>query len=125
MIKKITIILMAVLLFSVGMIQAQSPDAVELTWTASPSTEILAGYNMYRSEVSGEGYVKINDELIPMLAVSYADSNLEWNKTYYYVCRAVSTFGIESVNSNEAIWTVETPPAPEPPTALDVKKKVN
>ena len=102
---------------------AQSPDAVELTWTASPSTEILAGYNLYRSEVQGGPYEQINAELIT--GEVYEDNALEWNKVYYYVCRAVSTFGIESVDSNEAVWTVETPPAPLPPTLLDVKKKVN
>ena len=128
--KKLTLLLVVILLFSIGTIYAQSPDPVELTWTASPSTDILAGYNMYRSEVSGEGYVKINDELIPMLAVSYVDSDLEWDKTYYYVCRAVSIFLVgevpaESINSNEAMWAVDTPPAPLPPCDLDVKKKVN
>jgi len=123
MIKKLVLVFIAILLFSVGAINAQTPDAVELTWTASPSTDILAGYSMYRSEVSGEDYVQINDELI--VGETYTDGTLEWNKTYYYVCRAVSTFGTESVNSNEAMWTVETPPAPEAPVNLEVKKKVN
>lgn len=101
--------------------QMLEPDDVELTWAASLSgPEIVAGYNMYRSETSGSDYVQINADLITGLV--YVDDTLEWGKIYYYVCRAVSHWGIESGNSNEAMWTVPVPPAPDAPTGLDVKK---
>jgi len=118
MVRRYVFVILALFLLAMIPVEAQSPDPVELTWTASTSTDILAGYNLYRSETPGEGYIQINVDLIT--GESYIDNNLEWNKVYYYVCRAVSVFGVESTNSNEAVWTVETPPAPEPPNNLQV-----
>jgi hypothetical protein len=45
---------------------------VVLTWTASTST--VAGYNIYRSKVTGTGYVKINAALVT--ALTYTDTFL-------------------------------------------------
>ena len=68
-----------------------------LTWNASTST--VAGYNVYRSTVSGTGYTKMNSSLVTGL--TYTDSTVQSATTYYYVVTAVDSSGNESINSNE------------------------
>ncbi len=68
-----------------------------LTWNASTST--VAGYNVYRSTVSGTLYTKINSSLITTL--NYTDSTVQSGTTYFYVATAVDASGNESVQSNE------------------------
>jgi hypothetical protein len=68
-----------------------------LTWNASTST--VAGYNVYRSTVSGTLYTKINSSLIT--ALNYTDSTVQSGTTYFYVATAVDASGNESVQSNE------------------------
>jgi HYDIN/CFA65/VesB family protein/centrosomal CEP192-like protein/Ig-like domain-containing protein len=72
--------------------------SVALNWNASTST--VSGYNVYRSTVSGSGYVKVNSTLVTGL--TYTDSNVQSATTYYYVATAVDSTGSESVFSNEA-----------------------
>jgi hypothetical protein len=71
--------------------------SVVLTWNASTST--VAGYNVYRSTVSGTGYTKLNSSLVGGLA--YTDSSVQNGTTYFYVTTAVDSGGNESVHSNE------------------------
>ena len=71
--------------------------SVSLSWSASMSA--VAGYNVYRSTVSGSGYVKLNGSLISGLA--YSDSNVQNATTYYYVTTAVDSAGTESAYSNQ------------------------
>src|SRR6202158_5197990 len=68
-----------------------------LTWSASSSP--VAGYNVYRSTVSGGPYAKINTSLLA--ALTYTDSTVRSGTTYYYVATAVDSNGIESVFSNK------------------------
>jgi len=72
--------------------------SVALTWNASIST--VAGYNVYRSTVSGGPYAKINASLVP--ALNYTDATVQNGSTYYYVTAAVDSSGTESAFSNEA-----------------------
>ena len=71
--------------------------SVALSWTASTST--VAGYNVYRSTVSGTAYTKINSSIVP--AVIYADATVQNGTTYFYVTTAVDGSGNESTFSNE------------------------
>jgi hypothetical protein len=71
--------------------------SVALTWNASTST--VAGYNVYRSTVSGCPYTKINSSLVAVL--NYTDSTVQNATTYYYVTTAVDSGGNESAHSNE------------------------
>jgi len=71
--------------------------SVALTWNASTST--VAGYNVYRSTVSGSSYTKINPSLVAVL--NYTDSAVQSGTTYFYVTTAVDSTGSESVYSNE------------------------
>jgi len=47
----------------------------------------LAGYNVYRSETPGDGYVRVSAAVV--LTSGYTDTDLTNGKTYYYVVRAV------------------------------------
>ncbi len=76
--------------------------SASLTWNASTST--VAGYNVYRSTVSGSGYTKINSSLITTL--TYADSTVQSGTTYFYVTTAVDSSGSESANSNQVIAAI-------------------
>jgi Abnormal spindle-like microcephaly-assoc'd, ASPM-SPD-2-Hydin len=75
----------------------QVNHTVALNWGASSSS--VAGYNVYRSSVSGSSYAKVNSS--PIGGVSYTDSSVQSGQTYYYVATSVDANGIESVYSNE------------------------
>jgi hypothetical protein len=76
--------------------------SVTLSWGASSST--VAGYNVYRSTVSGASYSKVNSS--PLAVLNYADSSVTGGTTYYYVATAVDSSGNESVYSNQVSATV-------------------
>jgi hypothetical protein len=67
---------------------------VALSWTASTSPGI-AGYNAYRSTVTGGPYTKLNSSLIA--TTTYTDQMVQSGGTYYYVTTAVNSQGLESV----------------------------
>jgi hypothetical protein len=75
----------------------QQAHSVALSWIASTST--VAGYNVYRSTVSGAQYAKVNSSLVGGLA--YTDGNVLGGTLYYYVTTAVDASGNESAHSNE------------------------
>jgi Abnormal spindle-like microcephaly-assoc'd, ASPM-SPD-2-Hydin/Transmembrane protein 131-like N-terminal/CARDB len=75
----------------------QINHTVALNWGASSSS--VAGYNVYRSSVSGSSYAKLNSSLVG--GASFTDSNVQAGQTYYYVATAVDAGGNESVYSNE------------------------
>ncbi|HVS88296.1 MAG TPA: carboxypeptidase regulatory-like domain-containing protein [Candidatus Acidoferrum sp.] len=75
----------------------QLPHSVALAWNAS--TSVVSSYNVYRSAVSGTGYIKISSTFGTV--VSYTDTTVQNGTTYYYVTTAVDSTGIESVYSNQ------------------------
>jgi hypothetical protein len=74
-----------------------------LEWDTSP-TPTVVGYNLYRSQQDGGPYALLNPTLIPTL--TYVDGTIQQGNTYFYVARARSSNGEESVNSNQAVATV-------------------
>lgn len=71
---------------------------VDLTW--APNTEAdVAGYNVYRREVSGS-WTRLNPALLPTPA--YRDGNVAAGRTYFYAVTAVDVHGNESARSPEA-----------------------
>ncbi len=76
--------------------------SVVLSWDASTST--VAGYNVYRSTVSGSGFTKLNLSLITTL--TYTDTTVQNGTTYFYVAMAVDSSGNESVDSTQASATI-------------------
>lgn len=94
-----------------GLTAAAGDKTVQLAW--NPNTEPdLAGYNVYRSTVSGSEYVKLNGILLTSPA--YTDTSVSNGTTYYYVVTAVDTSTNESVSSVQVSATPMdlTPPAP-------------
>jgi glycosidase len=80
-----------------GSLAATAGDGqVALTWNA---VDGAAGYDVYRSPLSGGGFVKVNSE--PLTATSLTDSGLQNARTYYYVVRALDAAGNRSGPSNE------------------------
>lgn len=77
--------------------ETQQPHSVTLSW--SPSTSTVSGYNVYRSQVSGSGYTKLNSSLLGSL--TYSDTTVQSGTTYFYVARSVDSGGDESTNSNQ------------------------
>jgi hypothetical protein len=63
-----------------------------------PSSSVT-GYNVYRSTVSGNDYVKINSSRVSGL--SYVDGTVLDETTYYYVLTSVDASGDESGYSTE------------------------
>ena len=78
---------------------AQQTHSVALTW--NPSTSAVAGYNVYRTTVSGVQYARLNSSLVGGLA--YTDTTVVSGSsiTYFYVTTAVDSSGGESIPSNE------------------------
>ncbi|HTQ97625.1 MAG TPA: choice-of-anchor D domain-containing protein, partial [Candidatus Acidoferrum sp.] len=70
--------------------------SVALSWAASTST--VTGYNVYRSVTSGSGYTKISS----VSGLTYDDTTVQSETTYYYVVTAVDSSGNESTDSNQA-----------------------
>lgn len=65
-------------------LQATGGDGkVILSWTQD-DFDLLAGYNMYRSEFINGGYTKINEGIIPSDVNEYIDENVTPGKVYYY-----------------------------------------
>jgi hypothetical protein len=85
-------------------VQAVSHSAT-LNWVASTST--VAGYNIYRSDVSGGAYSKLNSQLITN--TQYPDSTVLSGQSYFYVVTSADSSGAESVFSNEASAVIPTP----------------
>ncbi|MFB3903761.1 MAG: DNRLRE domain-containing protein [Acidobacteriota bacterium] len=78
-------------------------SSVSIGWTASPDSTII-GYNVYRDDLSGAGYVRITG--IPVSGLSYTDSRVQQGKSYVYAVTSVRADGVESVNSNSVQATV-------------------
>jgi hypothetical protein len=74
-----------------------SQHSVTLNWGRSATK--VAGYNVYRSPVSGRQYTKLNSVLDRN--TTFTDGTVESGRTYYYVTTAVSADGTESTPSNQ------------------------
>jgi putative Ig domain-containing protein len=79
-------------------IQATANHVVDLSWTASTSTDIV-GYNTYRAP-DGVTWKKINASLVA--STFYSDSTVANSTTYYYAVTAVDISGHESSKSASA-----------------------
>ena len=97
-------------LLATGNVDLEPPDAptglvvtneasqqLSLAWDAVPGA---AGYNLYRSPVSGGGWVKLNQSLLADTTLT--DTGLRNGSAYYYVVTALDAAGNESGYSNEA-----------------------
>ncbi len=72
-------------------------QTVSLAWNGVNGA---TGYNVYRSPLSGGGWIKVNGSLLT--SPVFTDSGLENARLYYYVVTAMDNHGNESGFSNEA-----------------------
>jgi hypothetical protein len=78
-------------------------NTLTLSWSPNAESD-LAGYNVYRSMISGGSYAKINVD--PVTDTTYKDDGfqgegLEGGREYYYVISAIDTSWLESDYSLE------------------------
>jgi fibronectin type 3 domain-containing protein len=80
-----------------GLAVTNEGDAqVSLSWQAVPGAD---GYNLYRSPLTGGGYVKVNSS--PLFSTVFTDSGLRNAQSFFYVVTALDAVGNESAFSNE------------------------
>jgi len=79
-----------------GIAAAEGSGHVALSWNAVAGA---AGYRVYRSPLSGGGYVLVGETA----GTSFDDTGLENGRTSYYVVRALDAAGNESADSNEVV----------------------
>ena len=82
-----------------GLTATANGVAVDLSWSAVSGS---AGYNVYRSPLSGGGYTKVNDAPVTTTDYHDASSDLRSGTTYYYVVKALDSAGNEGDASDEA-----------------------
>ena len=78
------------------MVTDEGDASVGLAWDGVSGA---AGYNVYRSPVSGGGWIKINPT--PLTAPTFTDTGLRNAAWYYYVVSALDQRGNESLYSNQ------------------------
>jgi hypothetical protein len=78
-----------------GLSAAEGDGQVDLAWTGVPDA---ASYQVYRSPVSGGGYVWVGGTA----GTAYTDTGLVNGRDYFYVVSAVDAAGNEGPTSNEA-----------------------
>jgi glycosidase/fibronectin type 3 domain-containing protein len=77
-------------------VSAEGDSSAELSWNPVSGA---AGYNVYRSPVSGGGWIRAN--AAPVTGTTFADSGLVNAQTVYYIVRSLDAAGNESGPSNE------------------------
>lgn len=95
--------------------------SVTLEWDPSPSPNV-AGYHLYSSSSPGGDFRRVTVELVR--GTRFTDSALEPGVTYFYVCTAVGTNGLESTFSNQIRYTAPSSGAPPPPADGDAPQVV-
>ena len=85
------------ILFAIGipLYQRNRAGDIEIEWTTETEQE-TAGFYLYRSESAEDGFVRINDEMIPAhgstvsgASYTYVDQNLSAGVTYYYLLEEI------------------------------------
>jgi fibronectin type 3 domain-containing protein len=81
--------------------------SVSLNWGPGASSSGVRGFNVYRTSVSGGGYVKVNSSLLTI--PSFVDNSVVAGATYYYVATQLDSNNIESEYSNQTTARIPTP----------------
>ena len=78
-------------------VTAEGNAQLGLSWSVVSGA---VGYNLYRSPLSGGGWVKLNNSLLT--GTTFTDTGLRNTQVYYYVATALDSAGNESAYSNQA-----------------------
>jgi fibronectin type 3 domain-containing protein len=89
-----------------GLTATAGNNTVTLDWNNNGESD-LAGYNVYRSTISGNYYIKLNGSLLS--SSDYNDNSATNGTTYYYVITAADACTNESVYSGEVSATPNLP----------------
>ncbi|HEY6307863.1 MAG TPA: malectin domain-containing carbohydrate-binding protein [Candidatus Angelobacter sp.] len=100
-----------------------SNSQVQLSWTASTTTDTNITYNVFRSTTSGTEHSISNTNMANMIATgvsgtSFTDVLLTPGTTYFYEVNATSQASGESALSNEAVAAVPTTGTSVQPIAI-------
>lgn len=79
-----------------------SQHAVTIDWT--PSSSAVSGYFVYRANLSGGPYAKLNSSYDP--SSNYLDNGVASGTTYYYVVTSVDAANVESIFSDQVAVAV-------------------
>lgn len=107
---------------------AVTHNSVALNWTASTDAAGLAGYNVYRSDAANGARVKANSSLVsPGTATGFTVTELEPERTYFFVAKGQQLDGKETADSNIPQATTATGPVSSlvPPTGLTIGTKTD
>lgn len=111
------VVLVLAVLLTIARAASAAPHGATLSWNP---VAVAAGYNIYRSAVSGSGYVKLNTALLA--TPKYVDTAVTGASKYFYVVTAVNAAGQESAFSAEISALIPlAPPVLNPPTNLQVQ----
>lgn len=123
-----TFVILAMMCLASICTQAQTKKTPVLKATTTTHSVVLSGcttvlanggFNFYRSQTSGAGFVKQNPA--PIATCAFTDSTVVAGQSYFYVATAVgngtATTG-ESAFSNQVGPEVIALPAPDAPTGL-------
>ena len=91
-------------------------SSVTLGWTPR-APWVAAGYNVYRTTVSGDPGQRVNPGLIPQPDSQWLDQGLIAGQKYYYTITSVDPEMVESNRSPEISITPGGPAAPAQPSA--------
>ena len=86
-------------------LQASGAEGKVLLSWMQDDFELLAGYNLYRSDSSTGDFTRINETIIPSTQKNYEDTAVEPGKPYYYKFTVVKSDMTESDFSNIATAT--------------------
>ena len=111
MIKKLSIVLVVILMLSTTVFAAE----VKLAWDKNTEND-LRGYIVYRSTTAGGPYVQVGDDVLAPTS-TFTDVDVE-DGTYFYVVTAYDNDGGESGYSNEVSTRIDTTPPAEPQNLL-------
>jgi len=107
--KKLLLVLMAVMLMVPAMLVAQSARTANLAWD-QPDLTNVAGWKIYVSDTTGGPYTAIID--VPYTGQTEYTASYEMTVTgqgsKYFVCTAYNSEGVESGYSNEAEYQYNT-----------------
>jgi hypothetical protein len=76
------------------------PQSATLAWNPSVPSTNVAGYFLFYGEAAGS----CTNQLDVGLATNGVVSNLVAGTTYYFVATAYTSSGLQSDDSNEAVW---------------------
>lgn len=111
--RVLTIAVMCIILV-MGSLVYSAVSNLNFAWQQdAASLSTIKSWKIYKSETAGTGYTLFYEILYngtpqqEYTGATTLDQPIGTKKTYYFVCRALGTNGVESGNSNEVSATID------------------